>query len=225
MKTYLETASRIGALLGTAGALAALTACGVGGPPAGSNGAGTTSPVSTTSATAGARTDDSEGFTPGATPTGTSGAGTSSPEATASPTATSTVTIGPDGTVALSAGQEFNLRDSAVAITIQCNGGGEVDVEGSDSEVVIAGNCHNIDIEGTNNTVDIERTDDLRIHADGNTVTTRNLQKLRIESSGNSVTLGTVNEEIRLDSSGNTVTYQQGSPEIRDDGSNTVSRG
>ncbi|MBE0009143.1 MULTISPECIES: DUF3060 domain-containing protein [unclassified Arthrobacter] len=157
------------------------------------------------------------------TPASPSAASTSevSPSTEASPTAAA----GAEGTpVTLSAGMDHRITESGSSHTVQCDGGGDVDVRADDVTLTVRGECEEIEIDGSGNTVTAENTREIDVQGNNNSVTATDVRDLSLEGTANTATLTSV-EEIDVEGPDNTVTYETGTPEIDDEGSNSTITG
>lgn len=144
-----------------------------------------------------------------------------SPSVEASPTAAA----GADGTpVTLSAGMEHRITESGSSHTVQCDGGGDIDVRADDVTLTVRGECEEIEIDGSGNTVTAENTREIDVQGNNNSVTATDVRELSLEGTANTATLTSV-EEIDVEGPDNTVTYESGNPQIDDEGSNSTITG
>lgn len=144
-----------------------------------------------------------------------------SPSAEASPTAAAG---GEGAPITLSAGMDHRITESGSSHTVQCEGGGDVDVRADDVTLTVRGECEEIEIDGSGNTVTAENTREIDVQGNNNSVTATDVRDLSLEGTANTATLTSV-EEIDVEGPDNTVTYESGTPEIDDEGSNSTITG
>lgn len=144
-----------------------------------------------------------------------------SPSTEASPTAAASA----EGTpVALSAGMDHRITDNGSSHTVQCDGGGDVDVRANDVTLTVRGECEEIEIDGSGNSVTGENTREIDVQGNNNTVTATDVRELSLEGTANTATL-TSAEEIDIEGADHTVTYESGTPQLDDEGSNSTVTG
>lgn len=120
------------------------------------------------------------------------------------------------------AGAEHKITSSTGPVTVECSGGGDVDVETDNAEVTITGDCEDIEVDGDGNTITGGSADSIDIEGDGNTVEAGVVEDVSVDGDTNTVEIDET-RAVEVEGDGNTVIYQTGEPLIETEGNNSVS--
>lgn len=127
------------------------------------------------------------------------------------------VANGTDWLVPLTRGGDFETTQDGLVVTIVCDGGGDVEIDGNSITATITGSCEDVDIDGAGNTVTIEITDDLEIDGNDNSVSVDTVRELDIDGNDNSVDARSITE-LDFEGSNNAVTHDGTAPRVEDEG-------
>lgn len=143
---------------------------------------------------------------------------------TASPTgSSSSAAPGSSGeTITLSRDQEHRITEPNTSITISCNGGGDIDVQTTGTNVKTTGQCEDIDIRGNDNTVSGEDAESLDIDGNNNEANLKNVPEIDVDGTGNTVGVEET-RDIDVEGESNSITYASGDPTVETTGTNSVS--
>ena len=119
------------------------------------------------------------------------------------------------------AGAEHKITSSTDPVTVECTGGGDIDIETDNVDLTLTGDCEDVEIDGDNNTITGGNADTLDIEGDGNTATTGSVPEVSVDGDNNTIEVGETND-INVEGDENTVTYQTGDPVIETEGNNSV---
>jgi len=157
--------------------------------------------------------------------TGTPSTSAATPEnKTASP-ADSSASAAPDGSgaeITLNRGDEHRITEADTSVTITCNGGGDIDVQTSGTNVKTTGQCEDIDIRGNDNSVSGEDAESLDIDGNKNEVNLMNVPEIDVDGTENTVGVEET-RDIDVEGESNSVTYASGDPIVETTGTNSIS--
>ncbi|MBG6182639.1 hypothetical protein IWX65_000572 [Arthrobacter sp. CAN_A214] len=107
-------------------------------------------------------------------------------------------------------------------MTIECSGGGDIDVEADDTVLEFTGDCQDIEVDGDNNTITGDNAEKADIEGNNNTVTAATIGEIDVDGDSNTVEVEET-RSIDVEGDDNTVTYMSGEPVIETEGNNSVS--
>ncbi|WP_326964180.1 DUF3060 domain-containing protein [Arthrobacter sp. PL16] len=120
------------------------------------------------------------------------------------------------------AGAEHKITSSGETVTVECSGGGDIDVETDDVDLTVTGDCEDIEIDGNTNKVTGGAADKIDIEGDGNTATSGSVEEVSVDGDRNTIEVEET-RDIDVQGDDNTITYQSGDPSIETEGNNSVS--
>ncbi|MER2136994.1 MAG: DUF3060 domain-containing protein [Arthrobacter sp.] len=156
--------------------------------------------------------------TSNSTSSGTQGSVTASP----TDTGTSTASGSSGGTITLSRDEEHRVTEPNASITIECNGGGDIEVQTNGASVKTTGQCEDVDIRGNDNSVSGEDAESLDIDGNNNEANLMNVPEVDVDGTGNTVGVEET-RDIDVEGESNSITYASGDPSVETTGTNSVS--
>lgn len=139
-------------------------------------------------------------------------------------TAQPTAGAGPADTLTLTRDEDYRNTQSGTALTIVCNGGGDITIDADDVRLRVTGECEDIEIDGSGNDVVVELADELEIDGNSNAFVGGTIRTVDVDGNDNSVRVLST-REIDVEGNANTVTYSDGNPDIDNEGDNTIGVG
>lgn len=122
------------------------------------------------------------------------------------------------------AGAEHKITSAGQTVTVECAGGGDIDIEADDVQLTFSGDCDDVEVDGDGNSITGGDAAQVDIEGDDNSAALGQVDEVSVDGDRNSVDVEETSD-IDVDGDDNSITYASGDPLIETEGTNSVSVG